>query len=70
MPYGWTGTVRPHRNGYTFTPASRTYSNISASAAEQNYTAKLLTYTISGHVRDAGGAGAAGVVLLGLPGRR
>src|SRR5262249_43010617 len=45
---GWSGTVTPSKLGYVFTPASRTYSNISANQTAQNYTAAVATFTISG----------------------
>ena len=35
--YGWDGTVTPTKNGYTFTPASVTYSNVIS-----NQTAKII----------------------------
>ena len=54
---GWSGTVTPSKLGYVFTPASRTYSNISGSQTGQNYTAAVATFTISGN------AGVVGVTL-------
>ena len=39
VPQGWTGTVTPSLSGYTFTPRSRTYSNVAANQTTQNYTA-------------------------------
>ncbi len=35
---GWSGTVSPAKTGYTFTPASRTYTNQAADATAQDYT--------------------------------
>ena len=53
IPYGWTGTVTPSKpGGATFTPANRSYTNITTDQVAQNYTA---TVTISGNA-DAGGA--------------
>ncbi len=37
VPCGWSGTVTPVRWGYTFSPASTTYSNV-AGYLTQNYT--------------------------------
>ncbi len=48
--YGWSGTVTPIKEGYTFDTARRQYANVIGSQSEQNYTGKLLTYTISGMV--------------------
>jgi predicted outer membrane repeat protein len=55
IPYGWTGTVTPSKTGYTFSPAARSYSSVTADQANQDYTAMLNTYTISGNagVADA-----------------
>ena len=37
---GWTGTVTPTREGYTFAPSHRSYSNVSSDQIDQNYTAR------------------------------
>lgn len=66
--HGWSGTTTPGKAGYSFSPAGRTYSNVTANQANQNYTAATVTYTISGRVADGGGAGVSGVTIGGLPG--
>jgi uncharacterized repeat protein (TIGR02543 family) len=73
--YGWSGTVTPAKTGYSFSPASRSYTNVTWSQTYQNYTATLLTYAISGNVNLAANVGAmkaagglSGVVMNGLPG--
>ena len=63
----WSGTVTPVLAGYTFAPLSRTYSHIAADQTAQDYTATLLTYTISGTV-TLDSSPLAGVVMAGLPG--
>ncbi len=35
--YGWTGTVTPTKAGYTFSPVSRSYSNVTSNQTAQNY---------------------------------
>jgi len=46
VSYGWSGTVKPSKAGMIFTPASRTYANVTANKTGQNYTAKYIaTYT-------------------------
>lgn len=56
LPLGWSGTVTPQIAGCTFTPASRTYANLVASAASQDFTETIgfrpiLTVTrVSGRV--------------------
>ena len=37
---GWTGTVTPTLEGYTFAPSHRSYSNVSSDQIDQNYTAR------------------------------
>jgi len=39
ISYNWTGTVIPSKGGYSFTPASRTYTNQVTDANAQNFTA-------------------------------
>ncbi len=60
VQYGWKGTVKPLKQGYTFDPASKTYDKITADET-QDYTATLLTYKVSGSV------GLPGVTMTGLP---
>jgi len=38
VPYGWSGTITPQSNGYTFAPPSRTYSNVTSGTANDNYS--------------------------------
>ena len=38
VPYGWSGTITPQSNGYTFTPPSRTYSNVTSGTTSDNYS--------------------------------
>lgn len=62
VEYGWSGTVRPTKNGYTFEPAELTHSDLISTQANQDYTANVMTFTISGT------AGMDGVEMKGLPG--
>ena len=36
--YGWTGTATPEKSGYTFSPASLSYTGTSSNHTVQNYT--------------------------------
>jgi len=36
---GWTGTVTPEKDGYTFDPANRAYSNVQEDKTNQDYAA-------------------------------
>ena len=51
VTYGWSGTVTPTREGYSFAPVSRSYSNVTNNQSNQNYTIntvnKLLSITIN-----------------------
>jgi FtsP/CotA-like multicopper oxidase with cupredoxin domain len=38
VPYHWTGTIAPARTGYSFSPASNTYSLVSGNFTSQNYS--------------------------------
>ena len=62
VEYGWSGTVIPEKEGYTFSPDSKPYGYITRDQTNQNYTSTEITYTISGSV------GEEGVVMNGLPG--
>lgn len=42
VPYNWSGTVTPSSAGSTFSPASRTYTNVQANLAAENYTLVVL----------------------------
>ena len=68
VPQGWSGTVTPSLNGYSFTPPLRTYSNVAANQVTQDYTAAALpTYQLSGTV-VAGGSALGNVTLAGSGG--
>ena len=65
VEFGFIGTVKPMLDGYEFTPVDIPYAAITTDQKNRNYTAKEITFTISGS------AGVSGVTLkgLGLPGR-
>jgi hypothetical protein len=65
VPPGWSGTVTPSKAGYVFTPAKRTYSNVTRDKAAQNYAATPLNF-ISG---NAGPSGAASTYPITRPRR-
>jgi len=75
---GYSGTATPAKAGYTFSPTSIDYTNVTSDQADQDYTATILTYTISGNVSTAAAsvriariqaaAALSGVVMDGLPG--
>jgi len=47
VPYGFSGRVRPVKEGYTFRSASKTYRKVVSDQANQNYLAERITLTIS-----------------------
>ena len=70
VPQGFTGTVTPSLSGYTFTPASRSYSNVVANQSAQDYAATVsvpTTFTVSGTV-TVGGSPLTGVSFAGATG--
>lgn len=62
VTHGWTGKITPEKPGYTFTPALINVPRVTASKEGQDFTGKVIYYTISGK------AGAPGVIMQGLPG--
>ncbi len=37
VPYGWSGTVTPHKTGFSFTPSSRGYTNLTSNLSDQDF---------------------------------
>ena len=62
VAYGWFGTVTPQKEGFDFDPPQIMYENISMNLPNQDYTAALLKYTISGSI------GISNVIMRGFPG--
>jgi photosystem II stability/assembly factor-like uncharacterized protein/uncharacterized protein YjbI with pentapeptide repeats len=67
VPSLWSGTVIPFKAGETFSPSSKTYTQVASDQNYQDYNFQYFSPTISGSVTFYG-AGLAGVVLNGLPG--
>jgi hypothetical protein len=68
VAHEWNGTAIPVLTCYSFTPGQRDYSNVSSNQTNQDYTAVVLTHTISGTVTTNYGFGLENVLLTGLPG--
>lgn len=62
VPYGWKGEVTPEKEGHSFLPQSLMYPEVASDQPDQNYTANVFTFQISGTTNMAG------VILKGLPG--
>ena len=54
LPYNWSGTVTPSKLGYTFSPPSITYHNLTADRTAQDYIPIVTFLTITGNAGDAG----------------
>jgi lysophospholipase L1-like esterase len=52
VDHNWTGYIMPTREGYAFEPDKIDYINVLADANDQDYTGALMTFSISGYVRD------------------
>ncbi|OHB84706.1 MAG: hypothetical protein A2Z38_11680 [Planctomycetes bacterium RBG_19FT_COMBO_48_8] len=63
VDYGWSDTVTPMKEGYIFTPESKPYAAVTQDMTNQNYTARQVTYIISGSTTVPG------VAIKGFPGK-
>jgi hypothetical protein len=61
VPYGWSGTVRPVKAGFTFTPASTTYTNIRSNQVTNYYSGYK---TITASASSGGSISPSGVVAV------
>jgi hypothetical protein len=52
VDYNWSGTVTPTKYAYAFDEPNIVYANVLADHNNQNYTGRLLTFAISGYVRN------------------
>ncbi|MCX5634538.1 MAG: M6 family metalloprotease domain-containing protein [Planctomycetota bacterium] len=52
VDYNWSGTVAPTKYAYAFDEPNILYTNVLADHNNQDYTGRLLTFTISGYVRN------------------
>ena len=68
VPCGWSGTVTPTADCYTFTETSTTYSNMEAKQVDQNYTAWPKTVNISGRIEDEYGSPIDNAIIGGVSG--
>ncbi|MEJ2633923.1 MAG: hypothetical protein P8184_01365 [Calditrichia bacterium] len=64
----WSGLVKPVKAGWQFSPASRSYTNISSNQNDQNYSGSVVQYSISGYVQTSTGNPISGITVSGLPG--
>jgi hypothetical protein len=62
VDYGWNGKITPVKEGFDFSPPSRTVSRVLANRDSDNFEARIKTFTISGST------GVGDVQLVGFPG--
>lgn len=69
VPEGWDGTIAPEYVGhtYTFTPPSRSYSNVIEDRPNQNFTMNVPQYSISGTIIQGGNQSVEGIILEAMP---
>ena len=69
VAYGWSGTVKPVKDGWQFEPASIPYQRVTGNKDNQNYVPTEITYTVSGKVTGPGGPmSGVQMQMAGLPG--
>ncbi len=54
VDFGFSNTVTPTKEGVSFTDPSKTYNGLETDQPRENYTAKAVTYTVSGNVGQGG----------------
>jgi M6 family metalloprotease-like protein len=52
VDYNWSGAVTPTKYAYAFVEPNIVYTNVLADHNNQDYTGRLLTFAISGYVRN------------------
>jgi hypothetical protein len=52
VDYNWSGNVVPSKYDYAFEPNSRYYADVNEDTADQNYIGTLLTYRITGYIKN------------------
>jgi hypothetical protein len=63
VDYNWSGKVTPAKYAYAFEPNGTSYENVNADTAGQNYAGTLLTFKISGCIRNECNVPIAGVMV-------
>jgi CSLREA domain-containing protein len=54
VSYNWSGNINPSKVGYVFSPTHRSYSHVTNTLTNQNYSALATTFTISGNTNVPG----------------
>ncbi len=64
VPFKWDGVVTPIKEGYTFDPAKKEYTDVAESATAEDYTHMVKQYTIVGRTTTDKGAPIADVFIM------
>lgn len=71
VPTGWSGTVIPVAEGYTFTPDKIQVANLQSDLLNQVFTAfseqVVTTYLVSGIIKNQSGSPLNNILITGLP---
>jgi hypothetical protein len=63
VDYNWSGVVTPTKYAYAFDEPNIVYTNVLADQNEQDYIGRLLTFAISGYIRNECNAPIEGVLV-------
>ncbi|RKY12175.1 MAG: hypothetical protein DRP65_02105, partial [Planctomycetota bacterium] len=64
VDYGFTGSVVPTHNAYTFDPNKIDYDNVVADATDQDYVGTMLIFSISGYIKNILDVPVEGVLVI------
>ncbi|MEN6334575.1 MAG: hypothetical protein ABFE01_09955, partial [Phycisphaerales bacterium] len=64
VPYNWEGTVIPTKPGFMFQPAEQRYTLVQSDQTNQDYSGRIIQYSIAGKVVDKSGAPVADVTIV------
>jgi hypothetical protein len=71
VPTGWSGTIIPVAEGYTFTPERIQVANLQSDLLNQDFVASpvqlVATYLVSGVIKDQSGSPLNNIPITGLP---
>ncbi|MCG8699047.1 MAG: hypothetical protein MI922_13415, partial [Bacteroidales bacterium] len=68
VPFGWYGEIMPISEGYTFSPASKMYENVTRNKTTETYKADKIKHVIKGRIMSDGSVDISGIVIGGLSG--
>jgi C1A family cysteine protease len=63
VDYNWSGKVVPAKYAYAFEPNKMEYVNVKSDSNDQDYIGTLLTFIISGHIKNSCDVPIAGVLV-------